>query len=61
MELEFKRSSLKQLYYKKKSPELYKIIYKKIEEIMDNPYDITYKKIKKYPKYKRARKGNIRI
>jgi len=62
MELEFKRSALKQLkYYKKKNPEVYKNIYKKIEEIMDNPYNITYKKVKKYPKYKRARKGNIRI
>ncbi|MDE4078667.1 type II toxin-antitoxin system RelE/ParE family toxin [Methanosphaera sp. Vir-13MRS] len=62
MELEFKRSALKQLkYYKKKNPEAYKIIYKKLEEIMENPNDSSYKKVKKYPQYKRARKGDYRI
>ena len=62
MELEFKRSALKQLKnYKKKNPSAYKIIYKKLEEILNNPYDTQYKKIKKYPSYKRARKGKYRI
>ena len=62
MELEFKRSVLKQLkYYKKKNPKAYKIIIRKLEEILDNPQDKTYKKVKKYPKYKRARQGNYRI
>ena len=62
MDLEFKRSALKQLkYYKKKNPEAYKIIIRKLEEILNNPQNKTYKKVKKYPKYKRARKGNYRI
>ena len=62
MELEFKRSALKQLkYYKKKDHKAYKIIFKELENIMDNPHDISYKKVKKYPKYKRTRKGNYRI
>ena len=62
MELEFKRSALKQLkYYKKKNPIAYKIISEKLEEIINNPEDTNYKKVKKYPKYKRARKGNYRI
>ena len=61
MELEFKRSALKQLkYYKKKNPIAYKIIREKLEEIINNPEDTNYKKVKKYPKYKRARKGNYR-
>lgn len=62
MELEFKRSALKQLkYYKKKNPKAYEMIYKELEEILNNPYNISYKKVKKYPKYKQARKGNYRI
>ena len=62
MELEFKRSALKQLKnYKKKNPIAYKIIYEKLEEIMENPNNIRYEKVKRYPKYKRARKGNYRI
>jgi mRNA interferase RelE/StbE len=62
MELEFKRSALKQLkYYKKKNPIAYKIIREKLEEIIKNPEDGDYKKVKKYPKYKRARNGNYRI
>ena len=62
MELEFKRSTLKQLkYYKKKNPIAYKIIREKLEEILENPHDIHYEKVKKYPQYKRARKGNYRI
>ena len=62
MELEFKRSALKQLkYYKKKNPIAYKIIREKLEEIINNPEDTNYKKVKKYPKYKRARKRNYRI
>ena len=62
MELEFKRSALKQLkYYKKKNPIAYKLIREKLEEILNNPEDSDYKKVKKYPKYKRARKGNYRI
>ena len=28
---------------------------------MKNPQDIRYEKVKKYPKYKRARKGDYRI
>ena len=59
MELEFKRSALRQLkYYKKKNPIAYKLIREKLEEILNNPEDSNYKKVKKYPKYKRARKGN---
>lgn len=62
MELEFKRSALKQLKnYKKKNPIAYKIIYEQITEIVNNPQNSSYKKIKRYPKYKRARKGNYRI
>lgn len=62
MELEFKHSALKQLKnYKKKNPIAYNIIRKKLEEIMKNPQDIRYEKVKRYPKYKRARKGNYRI
>ena len=62
MELEFKRSALKQLKnYKKKNPIAYKIIRGQLGEIVKNPEDIRYKKVKRYPKYKRARKGNYRI
>ena len=62
MEIEFKRSAFNQLkYYKKKNPKVYKMIYEKLEEIMENPNDIRWKKVKKYPKYKRARKGKYRI
>lgn len=62
MEIEFKRSVLKQLkYYKKKNPLAYKMIREKLEEILENPEDIRYERVKKYPKYKRARKGNYRI
>ena len=62
MELEFKRSALKQLKnYKKKNPIAYKIIREQLGEIVKNPEDIRYKKVKRYPKYKRARKGNYRI
>lgn len=62
MEIEFKVSVIKQLKnYKKKNPLAYKMIYEKLEEIMENPNDIRYKKVKRYPKYKRARKGNYRI
>ena len=62
MELELKRSALKQLkYYKKKNPKVYKNIYKKIEEIMETPNDVRYEKVRKYPNYKRARKGSYRI
>ena len=62
MEIEFKRSALKQLkYYKKKNPIAYKIIHEKLEEIMENPNDIRWEKVKKYPKYRRARKGNYRV
>lgn len=62
MELEFKLSALKQLKnYKKKNPIAYKIIREQITEIVNNPQDSLYKKIKRYPKYKRARKGNYRI
>ena len=62
MELEFKRSALKQLKnYKKKNPIAYKIIREQLGEIVKYPEDIRYKKVKRYPKYKRARKGNYRI
>ena len=62
MEIEFKRSVLKQLkYYKKKNPIVYKMIYEKLEEIMENPNDARFEKVKKYPSYKRARKGSYRI
>ena len=62
MELEFKHSALKQLKnYKKKNPIAYKIIREQLGEIVKNPEDIRYKKVKRYPKYKRARKGNYRI
>ena len=62
MEIEFKRTALKQLaYYKKKNPKAYQMIYSKIEEIRKNPNDIKTKKIKKYPKYKRVRRGKYRI
>ena len=47
MELEFKRSVLKQLkYYKKKNPEAYKIIIRKVEEILDNLRIKLTKKLK---------------
>jgi mRNA interferase RelE/StbE len=62
MEIEFKRSALKQLkYYKRKNPVAYKLIRQGLEEILENPNDASFKKIRKYPKYKRARKGNYRI
>ena len=62
MELEFKHSALKQLKnYKKKNPIAYKIIREQLGEIVKNPEDIRYKKVKRYPKYKRARKGNYSI
>lgn len=62
MELEFKRSTLKQLKnYKKKNSIAYKIIREQLGEIVENPEDIRYKKVKRYPKYKRARKGSYRI
>ncbi len=62
MELEFKCSVLKQLkYYKKKNPKAYKMFYKELEKILSNPYNVSYKKVIKYPKYKRARKGDYRI
>ena len=62
MELEFKRSALKQLrYYKKKIPVAYKLIFQGLKEILENPNNASFKKVKKYPKYKRARKGNYRI
>ena len=45
MELEFKRSALKQLkYYKKKNPTAYKMIFEKLEEILENPDDIRIKR-----------------
>ena len=62
MEIEFKRSAFKQLkQYKKKNSIAYKLIYEKLEEIMENPNNFRYEKVKRYPKYKRARKGNYRI
>ena len=62
MELEFKRSALKQLKnYKKKNPIAYKIIREKLEDIMKNPQDIRYERVKKYLKYKQVRKGDYRI
>lgn len=62
MEIEFKSSALKQLkYYKKKNPIAYKMIYGKLEEIMENPNDVRYGKVKRFPHYKRARKGNYSI
>ncbi len=62
MEIEFKNSALKQLsYYKKKNPQAYKMIFTKLNEIIENPSDIRYEKVKRYPKYKRARKGHYRI
>ena len=40
MEFEFKRSALKQLKnYKKKNPVAYKMIFKKLGEIMENSKD----------------------
>lgn len=60
MELEFKRSALKQLKnYKKKNSIAYKIIREQLGEIVENPEDIRYKKVKRYPKYKRARKKEV--
>ena len=51
MELEFKRSALKQLKnYKKKNSIAYKIIREQLGEIVENPEDIRYKKVKRYPK-----------
>lgn len=62
MEIEFKMSAFKQLkYYKKKNPIAYKLIREKLGEIIEGPNDNSYEKVKKYPKYKRARKGNYRI
>lgn len=62
MEIEFKRSAFKQLKYcKKKNPIAYKLIREKLGEIIEDPNDNSYEKVKKYPKYKRARKGNYRI
>lgn len=62
MELEFKHSAFKQLkYYKKKNPIAYKIIREQLGEIVENPENIRYKRVKKYLKYKRARKGDYRI
>ena len=62
MELEFESSALKQLKtYKKKNPIAYKIIREQLSEIVKNPENIRYKKVKRYPKYKRSRKGNYRI
>ena len=62
MEIEFKRSAFKQLKrYKRKNPTVYKMIFEKLEEIMENPNDVRYEKVKRYPRYKRARKGNYRI
>ena len=59
MEIEFKRSVLKQLkYYKKKNPIAYKLIREKLEEILENPTNIRCEKVKKYPKYKRVRKNH---
>ena len=58
MEFEFKRSALKQLKnYKKKNPVAYKMIFEKLE----NSNDAQYKKVKRYPKYKRARKDSYGI
>ena len=34
------------------------MIFEKLEEIMENSNDAQYKKVKRYPKYKRARKGS---
>lgn len=62
MELKFKRAALKQLkHYKKKNPTAYKMIFEKLGEILENLYDVRYKKVKKYSRYRRARKGNYRI
>ena len=62
MEIEFKYSALKQLkQYKKKNPIAYKITYKKLREILKNPNNVRYEKVKRYPKYKHARKDNYRI
>ena len=62
MEIELKRSAFKQLkYYKKKNPIAYKLIREKLGEIIEDPNDNSYEKVKKYPKYNRARKGNYRI
>lgn len=45
MEIEFKRSVLKQLkYYKKKNPIAYKLIYEKLEEILNDPIIFVMKK-----------------
>ena len=62
MKISFKNSVLKQLkYYRKKDPLAYKIIWDKLEDIMENPYDIRYIKVNKHPNYKRAKKGGYRI
>ena len=62
MNIEFKRSVLKQLkYYKKKNSIAYKLINEGLNEILENPKNKKYKKVKKYPEYKRARKGLYRI
>ena len=62
MELEFKTSVLKQLkYYKKKNPKAYKMIRDKLEDILNNPFDIRYEKVIKYPPYKRAKISKYRI
>ncbi len=60
MELEFKRSALKQLkYYKKKNPIAYKLIREKLEEILNNPEDSNYKKVKKIQNTKEREKEII--
>lgn len=62
MKLKFKRSVVKQLkHYKNKKPVAYKLIYEKLEEILEDPDNIHYKKVKKYPTYKQARKCKYRI
>ena len=61
MEIEFKRTALKQLaYYKKKNPKAYQMIYSKIEEIRKNPNDIkTKKKLKNILNIKELERENI--
>ena len=47
MEIEFKRSAFKQLkYYKKKNPIAYKLIREKLGEIIEDPNDNSYEKVK---------------
>lgn len=60
MELEFKRSTLRQLkYYKKKNPIAYKLIRKKLEGILNNPEDSNYKKVKNIQNTKEQEKEII--